>query len=136
MIPRSRVSGHEDMMEDADTSMAQDALRSIPLFAGRDLQKARLSGLGRLTNLIFRLDLDGKSYCLRVPGKGTEEYISRANEERAARAAARARVSPEVLYFDAASGLMVTDFLNDTITMSPRHFKEREGAPARAALAF
>jgi thiamine kinase-like enzyme len=123
-------------MEDADTSMAQDALRSIPLFAGRDLQKAKFSRLGGLTNLVFRLDLDGKSYCLRVPGKGTEEYISRANEERAAREAARASVSPDVLYFDAASGLMVTAFLSDTLTMSPQHFKEREGAPARAALAF
>jgi thiamine kinase-like enzyme len=123
-------------MEDADTSMAQDALRSIPLFAGRDLQKARISRLGGLTNLVFRLDLDGKSYCLRVPGKGTEEYISRANEERAARAAARATVSPEVLYFDATSGLMVTAFLNNTLTMSLQHFKERKGAPARAALAF
>jgi hypothetical protein len=48
-------------MEDADTSMAQDALRSIPLFAGRDLQKAKFSRLGGLTNLVFRLDLDGKS---------------------------------------------------------------------------
>jgi thiamine kinase-like enzyme len=123
-------------MEDSDTSMAQDALRSIPLFAGRDLQKAKISRLGGLTNLVFRLDLDGTSYCLRVPGQGTEEYINRANEERAAREAARAGVSPVVLYFDAASGLMVTAFLKDTLTMSPQHFKSRKAAPARAALAF
>jgi thiamine kinase-like enzyme len=123
-------------MEDADTSMAQDALRSIPLFAGRDLQKARISRLGGLTNLVFRLDLDGKSYCLRIPGKGTEEYINRADEERAAREAARAGVSPDVLYFDAGTGRMVTAFLSDTLTMSPQHFKSRKGAPARAALAF
>jgi thiamine kinase-like enzyme len=124
------------MMEHSDTSMAQDALRSIPLFAGHDLQKAKISRLGGLTNLVFRLDLDGRSYCLRVPGKGTEEYINRANEERAARGAARAGVSPDVLYFDSRTGLMVTVFLGDTVTMSPQHFKERKGSPARAALAF
>src|SRR6185503_15352110 len=83
-----------------------------------------------------RLDLDGKSYCLRFPGKGTEEYINRAHEERAAREAARAGVSPDVLYFGSDTGLMVTAFLNDTITMSPQRFKERKGAPTRAALAF
>jgi thiamine kinase-like enzyme len=124
------------MVEDIDTSMAQDALRSIPLFAGRDLQKAKIERLGGLTNLVFRLDLDGKSYCLRVPGQGTEEYINRANEERAARAAARAGVSPDVLYFDAASGLMVTAFLSGALTMSPQLFKSRKTAPARAAAAF
>jgi thiamine kinase-like enzyme len=124
------------MMEDSDTSMAQDALRSIPLFAGRDLQTAKIVRFGGLTNLVFRLDLDGKAYCLRVPGKGTEEYINRAHEERAAREAARAGVSPDVLYFEPATGLMVTAFLGNAITMSPQLFKERKGAPARAALAF
>jgi thiamine kinase-like enzyme len=124
------------MVEDIQTSMAQDALRQIPLFAGRDLARAKIERLGGLTNLVFRLDLDGRSYCLRVPGKGTEEYINRVHEEHAAREAARAGVSPGVLYFDVASGLMVSDFVAESVTMSAELFKKRHGAPARAAVAF
>ena len=52
MIRKWNGSDLEDMMEDSDTSMAQDALRSIPLFAGRDLQTAKISRLGGLTNLV------------------------------------------------------------------------------------
>ena len=33
-------------------------------------------------------------FCLRVPGKGTEEYINRANEAVAAREAARGGRQP------------------------------------------
>jgi thiamine kinase-like enzyme len=49
--------------------------------------------------------------------------------------AAAAGVSPEVLHADAASGLMVTRFVEGT-TMSPAAFRSRPGAPARAALAL
>jgi thiamine kinase-like enzyme len=74
--------------------------------------------------------------CLRIPGKGTEEYVNRANEAVAAREAAQAGVSPEVLYADPASGLMATRFIAGAETMSPEKFKASPGSPARAGEAF
>jgi thiamine kinase-like enzyme len=121
---------------EADDKRVAEALRSIPLFRGLDPDKARVSRLGGLTNLVYRIDLGGKSYCLRIPGKGTEEYINRANEEQAARQAASVKVSPEVLHFDSKTGMMVTGFAMNTVTMSPDLFKQRKGAPARAGKAF
>lgn len=115
---------------------ASEALAAIPLFAGLDAATARITRLGGLTNLVFRVDAGGKSYCLRLPGKGTEEYINRANEEQAARQAAGAGVSPAVLHFDATTGLMVTAFVRNAVTMSESLFKTRPGAPARAGRAF
>jgi thiamine kinase-like enzyme len=112
-----------------DLDVARYAARAIPVLDGYDGPIERLGGL---TNLVFRLG----DYCLRIPGKGTEEYINRANEEHAARQAARAGVSPEVLHFDKGSGVMVTRFLDGTVTMSPDRFRAREGSPARAARAF
>jgi len=88
--------------------------------------------LGGLTNLVFRTG----DMCLRIPGEGTEEYIDRANEAVAAREAANAGVSPEVLYSDPATGLMVTRFIDNIETMSVAKFREREGAAARAGEAF
>src|SRR5688500_8980750 len=92
---------------------ARTALVRLPIFAKADVAKARMVRLGGLTNRVFRVDFPGKSYCLRIPGPGTEEYIDRRNEERAAREAAAAGVSPAVLHFDAGTGVMVTRFIEE-----------------------
>jgi thiamine kinase-like enzyme len=88
--------------------------------------------MGGLTNAVFRAG----DAVVRLPGKGTEEYIDRANEAVAAREAARAGVSPDVLHVDPATGVMVTRFISDTVTMTPEAFRSRPGSPARAGKAF
>lgn len=108
---------------------ARAALAAIPAFAG---YSGPLERLGGLTNLVYRA---GEA-CLRIPGKGTEEYINRVNEAVAAREAAKAGVSPEVLHFDGATGLMATRFIDGAETMSPEKFKTRPGSAARAGEAF
>lgn len=112
-----------------DLSLARAALQRIPSLAGQGGEIVRLGGL---TNLVFRAG----DACLRIPGKGTEEYINRANEAVAAREAAKAGVSPEVIHFDERTGVMATRFVDGAVTMSPEKFKSRVGAPARAGEAF
>ncbi len=114
------------MAEDHD---ALAILNAIPAFAGETGAPERLGGL---TNRVYRIG----DRCLRIAGKGTEEYINRANEAVAAREAAKAGVSPEVLHFDEKSGLMVTRFIDGAVTMSPEEFRNRKGSPARAGAAF
>jgi thiamine kinase-like enzyme len=112
-----------------DDALARKAMAAIPLLEDHIGPVMRLGGL---TNLVFQVD----DYCLRIPGKGTEEYINRANEAVAAREAAKAGVSPEVLHFDDSTGVMVTRFIDGAQTMSPAAFKLNAGAPARAGQAF
>ncbi len=112
-----------------DIDRAREALASIPALSGYDGPIVRLGGL---TNLVFQVG----DHCLRIPGKGTEEYINRANEGVAAREAAKAGVSPEVIHFDDLTGVMVTRFIDGAQTMSPAAFKLNAGAPARAGEAF
>lgn len=107
---------------------ARAAIAAVPLLKGH---RGAITRLGGLTNRVFQLG----DYCLRIPGRGTEEYINRAHEKVAAEEAAKAGVSPEVLFFDAA-GVMVTRFVEGAQTMSPAAFKLNAGAPARAAEAF
>lgn len=104
-------------------------MAGIPILAG---SPGPIERLGGLTNRVFRVG----EMCLRIPGDGTEEYIDRANEDVAAREAARAGVSPEVLYSDPATGLMVTRFIDGTCTMSPENFRNIQGTTARAGKAF
>ncbi|MCZ8335515.1 MAG: choline kinase family protein [Rhodobacteraceae bacterium] len=102
---------------------------TIPALAGFTGTPRRLGGL---TNRVWHLG----DHILRIPGEGTAEYIDRANEATAARAAARAGISPEVIHADPATGLMVTRYIADTVTMTPDLFRSRAGSPARAARAF
>src|SRR5688572_8052018 len=84
----------------------------------------RLAGL---TNLNYRCG----DFVVRIPGTGTSEYIDRAGEAVAARAAAAAGVNVEVLYFD-ADGLMVTRYMEGAVTMTPERFRSDLDAVARA----
>lgn len=121
-----RLSGDTgDGMEDE----ARKVLARIPALSGYG---GPLERMGGLTNAVFRAG----DAVLRLPGKGTEEYIDRTNEAAAARAAADAGVSPEVLFVDPATGVMLTRFIAGTVTMTPEAFRLRPGAPARAGRAF
>ena len=104
-------------------------IAAIPELAAEGAAPERLGGL---TNRVYRVG----DLCLRIPGAGTEEYIDRANEAVAAEQAAKAGVSPEVVHFDAASGTMVTRFIDGAATMSPEAFRTRPGSPGRAGAAF
>jgi thiamine kinase-like enzyme len=117
------------MTTDAEIELVRQALPTIPFLRS---YKGPIERLGGLTNMVFRLG----EYCLRLPGKGTEEYINRQNETVAAQAAAAVGVSPEILYVDRATGEMVSRFVEGATTMSPEAFKSAVGAPTRAAIAF
>lgn len=123
-------------MNDAAIDRARQALAGIGELAGIDPQTAAITRLGGLTNLVFRVAANGDVWCLRLPGEGTEEYIDRANEAVAARQAAAAGVSPEVIHADAQTGVMVTRFVDGAVTMTPEAFRQRDGAPGRAGEAF
>ncbi len=116
-----------------DLDDARSALLGIPRFSGwRDAPIVRLGGL---TNRVFKVE-GPQTLCLRLPGVGTEEYINRAHEAQAAGEAARAGVSPDVLFADAKTGILVTAFVAGAQTMSPALFKSRSGAARRAGEAF
>ncbi len=123
-------------MTDDALDQARAVLDQLPIFSGIDPASVKLERLGGLTNLVFRVSSGERAWCLRIPGKGTEEYIDRKNEAKAARETAKAGVSPELLFVDPNSGIMVTAFIEDTITMTPKAFAQRKGAAARAGEAF
>ena len=119
---------------ESDTQEARAAIARIEGF--EDLaQTPVVERLGGLTNRVWRLGEGDRAVVLRLPGKGTETYIDRAAEAVNARAAAQAGVSPRVLHFG-ADGVMLTEYIPRTTTMTPAAFATRDGAVERAALAF
>lgn len=122
--------------ESSDLARARETIAGIDAFPAGAESNAAVARLGGLTNLVFKVDCGGERFVLRIPGKGTEEYIDRVNEGKAARAAAHARVSPDVLHFDDGTGVMVSRFIDGAVTMSPELFQSRHGSAGRAGRAF
>ncbi len=119
-----------------NTEAVLKALRNLPELADigpQDISKTRLGGL---TNLVFRVETGDRKLIVRIPGAGTEDYIDRAVELTNARAAARAGVSPEVLWADAKTGVMISRCLDPVTTMTPELFRTRPGSCARAGKAL
>lgn len=119
----------------SESSEVYAALGRMPLFAGLGPESFLVECLGSLTNVTYKVSVNGESYALRLPGAGTSDYIDRAAEEHNARIASLAGVNPETLFFDSPSGVMLSRFV-EGVGMSPERFGEEAGAPARAALAL
>jgi thiamine kinase-like enzyme len=102
-------------------------MNTIPQLQGYDGPVERMGGL---TNVVHRVG----EYCLRVPGEGTEEYIDRKAEAVAAQAAAEAGVSPELVFADPDSGLMVTRFIDGATTMTPDLFAQAAADDSHAVV--
>lgn len=118
------------MTEYADKVVS--ALRNAPGFSDVRLEDCTITRLGGMTNLVHRVEAPQGDVVVRIPGEGTEEYIDRAVEITNANAAYRAGVSPEVLWADAASGVMISRTVDGIFTMTPELFKSRAGSPGRA----
>lgn len=119
-------------MSEIDSSI----LKRIPQLENLDVTSLSVQRLGGLTNKVFRIGTDSRTYLLRVAGEGTEDYIDRMVEEFNARAAAETGVSPEVYFFDTDTGLMLAEYLDGYETMSADKFNSRPGAAERAGNVF
>ena len=117
---------------DQDTRDVWQALDRLGAHNAVEIAQSTIRRLGGLTNRVFLVTTARGEHVLRIPGAGTEEYINRKVEAVAARAAARANVSPEVIAVT-DDGLMLTSAIKDAVTLSPEGFASIPGAPTRAA---
>ncbi|MCL8025327.1 choline/ethanolamine kinase family protein [Nocardioides bruguierae] len=87
-----------------------DGLPAWP-WAGLDITMSPIGG--GLNNSNWRMQVArGEELFLKLPGTGTDAYVDRDLAHAAARAAARAGVGPDVVYYDRISGVEVTEFLS------------------------
>ena len=115
---------------------AHQTLSAIRGFEKLTIDDYKIERLGGLTNLVFRIDYGEARYVLRIPGKGTEEYIDRVVEIHNARVAAAAGVSADVVFADTDSGVMLCRYIDDSVSMTPDEFSRRAGSAARAGRAL
>jgi len=108
----------------------EQVVATIPAWAGRDVHTQPIPA--GLTNRNYRVDVDGTPMFVRIPGAATELLaVDRGNEIYNTRAAADARVGPEVLYHLPEWDVFVLAWI-DARTMSNEAFAA-SGEPRRVA---
>ena len=90
----------------------------MEIFPDKDMSTAVITQIGGMSNKNFRVDLDGKSYVLRVPGNGSEGMVERANEEYNAIESCKLGVNPPIYYFNADNGVKLADFVENAETLN------------------
>ncbi len=115
----------------------QEVLSRLPWLQNMAEEPFKARRLRGLTNRVFQVEAPGMdAVIVRIPGKGTEAYIDRTAEIANVQAAARAGVAPPVLYADAATGIMVSRYVSNCLTMTAKNFKTVAGSAGRAGAAL
>jgi len=88
------------------------AIAKVPFLAdSKNIKKTALSG--GITNMNFKVEADGRSYVIRLAGKGTDQLgIKRDVEYAANYAAGQLGIAPEVVFFIEPEDYIVTRFVN------------------------
>jgi len=87
------------------------AIARVPQWRGKQGTYAPLVGGLSNQNWLVEISGDGRRYFVKVPGEGSEMFIDRVTANEAARNAHAMGVGPEVIFFDAADGLEISEFL-------------------------
>lgn len=88
------------------------------VFPDQDVSEAEIIQIGGMSNKNFRVNFQGKSYVLRVPGPGSEGMVERANEAFNAMEGCKMGVNPEIRYFNAQTGIKLADYVENAETLN------------------
>lgn len=91
-------------------------LRTI--FPSRNVDEARITSIGGMSNKNFKVELGGDEYVLRVPGNGAEGMVERRNEEINSMLGCRMAINPEILYFNNRTGIKLATFVRNAETLN------------------
>ncbi|MDQ0391010.1 choline/ethanolamine kinase family protein [Labrys monachus] len=89
----------------------EEAVGRVAAWRGREIDYTPLVGGLMNQNWVVAVAGDSRKYFVKVPGAGSEMFIDRVAANEAARNAHAIGVAPEVVFFDPADGLEISEFL-------------------------
>lgn len=81
-----------------------------------EIEECRIGG--GMTNTNFFVRFHNKQYILRIPGAGTDVMIDRKSEQHNGALAASIGINPSTLYFNAITGVKVTECIEGAETLN------------------
>ena len=88
------------------------------IFPKDNVSDAEITQIGGMSNKNFRVNLNGNSYVLRVPGNGSDGMVERTNEEFNAIEACKLGVNPAIRYFNPTNGIKLADYIENAETLN------------------
>jgi thiamine kinase-like enzyme/choline kinase/predicted transcriptional regulator len=89
---------------------------------------------GGMTNKNYKVSIKSKNYVLRIPGAGTEEMISRADEKINSNLANILGLDTKVLYFDDITGIKIAEFIEEAETLNGMTAKREDNMKLTTAI--
>lgn len=90
--------------------------------------------LGGLTNHTYCVTLKRGKLLYRLPGEGTETLINRKYEKISTELACSVGVDSELIYFDAETGVKISQYIDNSETLSPETMRENENIISAAKI--
>ena len=106
----------------------------VDIFPDEDVSKAAISQIGGMSNKNFRVDFNGKSYVLRVPGNGSDGMVDRSFEEFNSIEGSKLGINPPIVYFNSKSGIKLVDYVEDAETLNSATIQRHENMKIIAAI--
>ncbi len=94
----------------------------------------RIERLGGLTNHTYAVEIAGGKYVFRLPGEGTEQLVNRKDEKISTELAGSIGVDTKLIYFNADTGIKITDYILEAETMSPVSMRKAQNIKEAAKL--
>lgn len=89
---------------------------------------------GGMTNTNYKVKCKEGTYILRMPGKCTEEMISRSSEKYNSKIGYLLGINVDTVYFDEIRGIKITRYVEHAETLSPRTARLAENMKQSSAL--
>ena len=108
---------------DVDTNKIHELSK---IHFGENVICQSIERLGGMTNHSYKVVLDCGVYVFRIAGEGTEEIISRTDEYKNFKIAGELGIDAPVLYFEDETGMKISEYLKDAVTMSQESMKNSD----------
>lgn len=112
--------------------LASDTIMEILSVSKEDIEE--ISFAGGLTNTNYYVEVLGKKYILRLPGRMTESMISRVNEKRNAKIASDKGYNCVLVYCNEETGVKLSEYIEGAETLNSRTVKLEENMKKTAEI--
>lgn len=86
----------------------------------------KVTTIGGMTNTNYKLQFNNESLVIRIPQKNTKKMINRVDEKINTYLAFKSGIDQSFLFIDDISGVKISKFLGEGVTLTPRSAKKIE----------
>lgn len=78
----------------------------------------KIKRLGGMNNKNYKIETNKNNFVFRFPGKGSNESVNRDSEVYNANIARKIGIDCKTIYFDKDTGLKITEYIKDAVTLT------------------